>query len=85
LKLAGASVAVGEKRPRRRPRALDVEQNMSGEFAAVCTENSSSRLPVQRPDADDEERPEPDGQQDDARLIAGPREMQHGVAQRKRT
>jgi hypothetical protein len=46
LKLAGAMLAVGEKRPHGvgLP-ALDVEQKHVGRIAAVCTENSSSRLP----------------------------------------
>ena len=50
----------------------------------TCTENSLEQARLQRPDADDEERAEADGEQDDARLVAGPRQVQHGVAQRKR-
>ena len=50
----------------------------------TCTENSLSRLACSDRDADDEERAEADREQDDARLVARPRQVQHRVAQRKR-
>ena len=60
-------------------------RNMSGASADTWIENSLEQARLQRPDADDEERAEADGQQDDARLVAGPRQVQHRVAQRERS
>ena len=57
---------------------------MSGASAATWIENSREQARLQRSDADDEERAEADGEQDDARLVARPRQMQHGVAERER-
>ena len=65
--------------------ALDVHQeHVRARRRSISTENSCEQARLQRPDADDEEGAEADGEQDDARLVAGPREVQHGVPQRKR-
>src|SRR5204863_5993372 len=40
---------------------------------------------LERPDPDDEERTEANGEQHHARLVAGTREVQHGMTERKRT
>ena len=64
--------------------ALDVEQEHVGRFRVDLDRELLEQARLQRPHADDEERAEADGQQDDARLVAGPRQVQHGVPQRKR-
>ena len=59
-------------------------RNMSGASLRHLNRELVEQARLQRPDADDEEGAEADGEQDDARLVARARQVQHGVAQRKR-
>ena len=69
----------GSRRNARTPSAWPrwmSSRNMSGESAGDLDRELAEQARLQRPDADDEERAEPDGEQDDARLVAGPRQVQ---------
>ena len=86
LELAGAVRRIGrETRARRRPgRAGCRAGTCRARRPPTCIENSLEQARLQRPHADDEEGAEADREQDDARLVARPRQVQHRVAQRKR-
>ena len=64
--------------------ALDVEQEHVRRVGGRLDRELAEQARLQRSDADDEERAEPDGEQDDARLVAGPGQVQHRVPQRER-
>ena len=64
--------------------ALHVDQEHVGRVRGGLDRELLEQARLQRSDADDEERAEPDGQQDDARLVARPRQVQHRVPQRER-
>ena len=64
---------------------LDVEQEHVGRIGRHLNRELLEQAGLQRPDADDEERAEADRQQDDPRLVAGPRQMQHRMTQRERS
>ena len=60
-------------------------RNMSGAFGpGLDGEVAAAGSTCSVADAEDEERAQADGQQDDARLIAGPRDVQHRLPQRER-
>ena len=65
--------------------ALDVHEKHVGSLFPDLHRELFEQAGLQRPDADDEKRAETDGQQDDARLISRTRQVQHRVAERKRT
>ena len=64
--------------------ALHVEQEHVGRVGRRLHRELVEQARLQRPDADDEEGAEADGEQDHARLVAGPRKVQHRMPQRKR-
>ncbi len=85
LELAGAVRRIAEKRAHAVGLALlDVEQEHVGRVGRHLHRELAEQARLQRPHADDEEGAEADGQQDDARLVARTRQVQHRVAQRKR-
>ncbi len=59
-------------------------RNMSGASVAGLDREVAQQVGLQRLHAEDEEGAEADGEQDDARLVARPRDVQHGLAQRER-
>ena len=82
---AGAVRRIGEERAHAVDLlALDVHQEHVRRVLGDLHRELLEQARLQRPDADDEERAEADGEQDDPRLVARPRQVQHGVAQRKR-
>ena len=64
---------------------LNVEQEHVGRVGRHLNRELVEQAGLQRSDPDDEERAEADGQQDDPRLVAGTRQMQHRVTQRERS
>ena len=65
-------------------RRQDLDQEHVGAARSELHRELLQQVRLQRADADDEEAPQADGEQDDARLVARPRQAQHRVAQRKR-
>ena len=63
--------------------ALDVEQKHVRRVLGDLDGKLTQQTRLQRPNADDEEASEADGQQNDARLVARPRQMKDGVTQRE--
>ena len=64
--------------------ALHVDQEHVGRVGRHLDRELAEQVRLQRSHADDEEGAEADGEQDDARLVAGPRQVQHRVPQRER-
>ena len=63
---------------------LDVDEEHVGRFGPGLDGEVPEQVDLQRPDAQDEKGAEADGQQNDPRLIAGPRDAQHRLPQRER-
>ena len=59
-------------------------RNMSGAFGPICTAKSAQQVGLQRRTPRMKKRAEPDGEQDDAGLVAGPHDVQHRLPQRER-
>ena len=63
---------------------LNVDQEHVGRILADLHREVLQQIGLQRADAEDEEGAETDGEQDDARLIAGTRDVQHRLPERER-
>ena len=63
---------------------LHVEKEHVRRVLGQLQREVAQQVGLQTADAEDEERAEPDREQDDTRLVAGPRHVQHGVPQRER-
>ena len=84
-RIARAVFRIGEERPDAVGLlALDVEQKHVGRVFRDLDRKLRQQARLERPDADDEERAEADGEQDHARLVARARQVQHRMAKRKR-
>ena len=64
--------------------ALDVDEEHVRRVLGNLHRELLEQARLQRADADDEERAEADREQDDARLVPGPRQVQHRMPERKR-
>ena len=62
---------------------LDVEQEHVRGIGGDVHRDLAHQVLLQRPHAEDEEGPEPDGEQHQVHLAAGPGQLQRGVAQRE--
>ena len=62
---------------------LDVDQEHVGPALFELDRELVQQVGLQRADAEHEERAEPDGQQDDARLVARALQAEHRVPQRE--
>ena len=62
---------------------LDVDQEHVGAVLANLEGERAQQVRLHRLDADDEEAPQPDREQDDAGLVAGPRQVEDGVTHRE--
>ena len=59
-------------------------RNMSAHLVGDVDRELAEQVRLHAADAEDEEGAEADGEQDDARLVARPRQVQHGVPERER-
>ena len=70
-------------RTRSHLRRQDLDQEHVGPARRQLERELLQQVGLQRADADDEEAADADGEQDDARLVAGARQVEDGVAQRE--
>ena len=86
--LGPGRVTVGLIEKRLEPVALvglDVDQKHVGRIRTGLDGEVAQQVGLKRPHPEDEKRAETDGQQDDARLIAWPRDVQNRLPQREMT
>ena len=62
---------------------LDVEEKHVGGIVADLEREGAEQVRLDRVNPDDEEAAQPDRQQDHPRLVAGSRQVEHGVSQRE--